>query len=536
MKKIKKLCVMVACILLLCSCGDIPEERNKSAEKVVDDHEFSDTTLNDSETILPENTRGWDYSTLFDDIYLSADEKQRIQLERLLLRYSSKDYESDRTGINGLQESGLYTVPFAKRYTRKILQAVGKLPAKNRYITLDEVENAIETANRRCDGIDFSTTFAEETAMRNRVLNEICLTQNTGSSGENVSEKMFGDFNYTAENYDKLADYYSEIQNRLHVNVRGIYDYAATVEEILWLSEFVDSMNQYVGAPDEVTPNGLFYWMDDMRSEWIAVYYRFGGPSVSYENTGAGADCNGALLFYGFYSEQEKELVGKNSQKSCFEQAREASEQYREFMKQHELLSDSRYSDHFAHLKAEEMTDFEYEELLLVIDSLAGFGNSTEDGWGVVRDTIATAEQKKMMEEWERNSPKEFFCARGCKKRFLQILGFLPEQKSFITVRQLVDIYENNNMSEWDQWDQSRGWGRAFRDYVDEIVGAADWEGGSGIARAIYLLDETYSRWITITEAMVFYYDREMNESIPLITLGKGINEEGLKTLGIDVK
>ena len=71
---------------------------------------------------------------------------------------------------------------------------------------------------------------------------------------------------------------------------------------------------------------------------------------------------------------------------------------------------------------------------------------------------------------------------------------------------------------------------------MDEIVGAADWEGGSGIARAIYLLDETYSRWITITEAMVFYYDREMNESIPLITLGKGINEEGLKTLGIDVK
>ena len=528
MKKCMFLWAVISCVALLCACGDIPEGKNNTETKNIE----NDKSI--EEEILPENTRGWDYLTLFDDIYLTADENQKVQLDRLSLRYSAYDIETNRAGINGLKETAMYSAPQAKGYVRKILQAVGKLPAKDRYITLDEVEKAIQAANRNCSNIKYPEIYVDEIAAREKCLVETCETEDVMDSKKGCREIRIRGFLYSAENYDKLADYYENLQNKLKVKIRGIYNFASTIEEAMWLSEFVDAMNQYVGAPDEMSiQNGLCYWMDSRKTEWIQVYSSIDGITVSLCCKGDAQVIDEVLLYSNYHIKSDEEQILARLSKVGFEQARKSVDEHRKYLNSQGFQSIYLKSELLCCEKPSGMTEFEYQELLRIIDEAINSGNFGWFTWMRIRDSIATPEQKELIENWERDWPAQQN-VYGCKKRLMQIMGFLPERETYITLQQVLKVYNNIDWNTVNQENMER----VFCLGLDQYVGAADWEGGSGIHQSVYYLDGTYTKWIRVTATSVVYQedDNTRVNSTKIISLSNGIFEENLEKLNEDLK
>lgn len=125
----------------------------------------------------------------------------------------------------------------------------------------------------------------------------------------------------------------------------------------------------------------------------------------------------------------------------------------------------------------------------------------------------ASAEQKALLDNIDT---EEFLGAVGTyTKQIKIIMNELPSNTPHITLEQAVNIC---SMIDIDSYDNVDDFEYAIAQQFNQIAGAPDFEGGSGIHRAVYFLDDDHSTYIIITLGCVKYVDTQSNVSETLLS------------------
>ncbi len=99
----------------------------------------------------------------------------------------------------------------------------------------------------------------------------------------------------------------------------------------------------------------------------------------------------------------------------------------------------------------------------------------------------------------------------GYKRKMLQLLGELPEDAPRITLEQATRILNSIDMREYE--DQETEWIFIVSREFNKITGAPDWEGGSGMLRMCYFLDDEPMSYIMLYPSSARLFDAESGTS-----------------------
>ena len=111
-------------------------------------------------------------------------------------------------------------------------------------------------------------------------------------------------------------------------------------------------------------------------------------------------------------------------------------------------------------------------------------------------------------EQWEelRNAPKSDILGQRdmCERMVREILGDIPKDSPRITLKQAKEICAKHDVADYNDniWTSQYKLIEKFEKYA-----VADFNGGSGISRAIFFLDDEPTGYIDIHPLKVTYYD-----------------------------
>lgn len=127
---------------------------------------------------------------------------------------------------------------------------------------------------------------------------------------------------------------------------------------------------------------------------------------------------------------------------------------------------------------------------------------------------IASDEQKALLDNIDTEN---FLGAVGVyTKQIKIIMNELPVDTPYITLEQAVNIC---SMVDVDDYNTVNEFEHDIVQQFNQITGAPDFEGGSGIHRVVYFLDDDHSKYIIIRLGSVIYVDTQSDLSETLLSV-----------------
>lgn len=128
--------------------------------------------------------------------------------------------------------------------------------------------------------------------------------------------------------------------------------------------------------------------------------------------------------------------------------------------------------------------------------------------------SIASDEQKKLLDNIEKDS--SLGAVGTYTKQIKIIMNDLPETMPYLTKEQAISLCSTLNLADYISTDEFE---YAVAQLFNQVAGAPDFEGGSGIHRAIYYTDDTHAQYIVIRLGKVEYVDNQENTTETILSI-----------------
>lgn len=128
--------------------------------------------------------------------------------------------------------------------------------------------------------------------------------------------------------------------------------------------------------------------------------------------------------------------------------------------------------------------------------------------------SIASDEQKALLDNIEKDS--SLGAVGTYTKQIKIIMNDLPETMPYLTKEQAISLCSTLNLGDYISTDEFE---YAVAQLFNQVAGAPDFEGGSGIHRAIYYTDDTHAQYIVIRLGQVEYVDNQENTTETILSI-----------------
>lgn len=128
--------------------------------------------------------------------------------------------------------------------------------------------------------------------------------------------------------------------------------------------------------------------------------------------------------------------------------------------------------------------------------------------------SVASDAQKALLDNIEKDD--SFGAVGTYTKQIKIIMNDLPETVPYLTKEQAISLCSTLNLDDFISTDEFEN---AVSQLFNQVAGAPDFEGGSGIHRVIYFTDDTHAQYIIIRLGRVDYIDKQENTTETILSI-----------------